>query len=313
MVGVRRRIRGEGRSFGRHPYNSRGHTGPMASTQPAGRARRRLGVAVILDPPVADEVDGLRRGLGDPSLGRIPPHLTLVPPVNVRRDDLPAALSVLRRAAGSIPPRLELTLGRVSTFQPVNPVLYLAVGGDLDALTRLRNEVFQGPLSRQLSWPWVPHVTLADGVPETRITAALAALEGYSAVVSIDRLVLLEEGAGRRWAPVADAALGPIARVGTGGLPLELGRGRLVDPRLGAPVGSDGLVPPVVVTAYREGEPVGYARATVDRAGITTTVHVQEGYRRQGIGSHLRAHLDWALVEVEQAAALAAAGPAEED
>ncbi len=50
-------------------------------------------------PPLAEEIDGLRRAFGDRSLGRVPPHLTLVPPVNVAEGDLGQALAVLRAAA----------------------------------------------------------------------------------------------------------------------------------------------------------------------------------------------------------------------
>ena len=46
--------------------------------------RVRLGVALLIPPPFDREVDGLRRALDDGSLGRIPAHLTLVPPVNVK-------------------------------------------------------------------------------------------------------------------------------------------------------------------------------------------------------------------------------------
>lgn len=261
--------------------------------------RRRLGVAVLLDPPLSDEVDGLRRAVGDPSLGRIPPHITLVPPVNVRGDDLPAALAGLRRAA-SLAKRsgLDLTLGAVTTFLPANPVLYLAVGGDVDELRRLREAVFQPPLERKLSWPWVPHVTLADGAPEARIAAAVDAMSDFTGIAHIDRLVLLEEGPGRVWAPLADAGLGPPARVGTGGLVVELARSRLLDPRFDGPPPTpptECLAPPLVVTAHREGEPVGWARAQVGRKGTRVEVYVVDEHRRQGIGSHLRAHLDWAL------------------
>ena len=45
--------------------------------------RHRLGVAVVIDPPVADEINGLRRAVRDGALDRIAPHVTLVPPVNV--------------------------------------------------------------------------------------------------------------------------------------------------------------------------------------------------------------------------------------
>jgi 2'-5' RNA ligase len=259
--------------------------------------RRRLGVAVVLDPPVASEIDGLRRAVADPSLDRIVAHITLVPPVNVRSADLPAAFELLRRAASTTPPVIELTLGPVSSFLPVNPVLYLAVGGDLGELRALRESVFRPPLERTLTWPWVPHVTLADGASEERIRAGLEALAGYTAVVRADRVVLLEEGPGRVWSPLADAAFGRAVRIGTGGLAVEMNRGRLVDPRFSPPPeppGGDGrLLPPIVVTAHREGAPVGWARAAVSRGGPDVEVHVIEGHRGQGIGHHLLAQLEW--------------------
>jgi GNAT superfamily N-acetyltransferase len=52
-----------------------------------------------------------------------------------------------------------------------------------------------------------------------------------------------------------------------------------------------------VVNAHRDGEAVGWARATVDGGGTTVEVFVVEEHRRQGIGGHLRAHLDWALAK----------------
>ena len=247
---------------------------------------------MLIDPPVRHEVDGLRRAVGDPSLHRIPAHVTLVPPVNVRNDDLPVALAVLRHAASvTRPAPLTLTLGAVSTFLPANPVLFLAVGGDLDGIRTLRDAVFVPPFERKLSWPWVPHVTLADGAAEDRISSALEALKDYSAIAPIDRVVLLEEGSGRMWSPLADAALGPAARIGTGGLTVELVRGRLLDPRFEGPREPAAMV----VNAYREGLPVGWARATVDPDGTHLDVFVVEEHRRQGIGSHLRAHIHWAL------------------
>lgn len=256
--------------------------------------RRRLGVAVLLDPPLSHEVDGLRRAVGDPSLDRIPAHVTLVPPVNVRHEDLPAALAILQHAAATTRPApLTLTLGAITSFLPANPVLYLGVGGDLEGLRALRDAVFAPPLERKLSWPWVPHLTLADGAPEERIAAALEALKDYNAIATIDRVVLLEEGPGRKWTARADAALGAPARIGTGGLAVELVRGRLVDPRFEA--GEPGEPATLVVNAYREGLPVGWARATVDRAGTHVDIFVREEHRRQGIGSHLRAHIHWAL------------------
>jgi 2'-5' RNA ligase len=251
-------------------------------------------VAVVVDPPVADEVDGLRRAVGDPSLARIPPHLTLVPPVNVRRAELGDALGRLREAAAAVPP-FVLTLGRISTFMPDNPVLYLAVGGDVDRLTALRDAVFRPPLERRLSWPWVPHVTVADGIEPDRIPACLQALAGYSAVVPVDRVVLLEEQAGRQWVPVADAGLGSPARIGTGGLMVELTRGRLIDPRFAELADTGYQSGDIVLTAHCQGDLAGWARARSGPDGVNTEVYVDPGLRGQGIGGHLRAHIDWAV------------------
>jgi 2'-5' RNA ligase len=250
--------------------------------------RRRLGVALVLDPPVADEVDGLRRSLGDPALGRIPPHLTLVPPVNVRGDDFDAALGRLRAAAAVVGGPLVLTMGRPATFWPANPVIYLSVGGDLEGLRRLRDAVFVAPLERPLSWPWVPHVTLADSATEERIGAALVALSSYSAVATIDRVVMLEEGPGRIWAPVADVALGRAFRIGTGGLALDLVPGRLVDPRLAAGFRAGGPV----VNAYRDGEPVAWA-ALDPAAPHAIRMEIQPGFADQGIDVQLLGHMRW--------------------
>lgn len=156
--------------------------------------------------PVAVEVDGLRRALGDGALGRIPAHLTLVPPVNVGEDDVPRALSVLRQAAAATAP-VDLRLGPVVTFAPVTPVVYLQVGGDLDAVHALRERVFRPPFERHLTHPFVPHVTVADEMATERIPAAVAALADYVVDVRVTELTLLGEGRGRVWRPVAGMGL----------------------------------------------------------------------------------------------------------
>lgn len=194
--------------------------------------RRRLGVALLLPEPVATEVDGLRRACDDPALGTMAPHLTLVPPVNVREDDLGAAFALLRAAAAACPP-LALRLGPPVTFLPDEPVLYLGVTGatgageagggaavqrrmaaaapggaeaavddgddageadpGLDRLHRLRAEVFRPPLARPLSHGFVPHVTLCAGGTADRLEAAARGLGAYEAEVDLAELTLLEE------------------------------------------------------------------------------------------------------------------------
>ena len=254
--------------------------------------RHRLGVALLVPGPLASEVDGLRRALGDRSLSRLPPHLTLVPPVNVRDHDLDQARAVLRRAAARTRP-LRLTLGPPTTFLPANPVLYLAVGGDLSALRALREALFVPPLERPLTFPFVPHVTLADGGEPGRIEAALAALASYRVDVTFDRVTLLQEGEGRVWAPLADAALEAPAVVGRGGLELEITVSSQLDPLVRGLVAhepwaehGDGLV----LTARRAGQVVGAAAGwSAGSSASLTVLVVDPAVRGEGIGSHLLA------------------------
>jgi 2'-5' RNA ligase len=208
-------------------------------------------VALLVPPPIDAEVDGMRRALGDGTLGRMPAHLTLVPPVNVREDRLGEALAVLRRAAAATRP-FTLTLGPPATFLPDNPTLYLAVVGDVQPL---RDRVFIDPLARPLTWPFVPHVTLADQADPGRIAAALQALAGYTVDVRLDRVHLLREGPGRVWSPIADAPFAAPAVIGRGGLPVEITVTGTLDPEARVLAGADRLV----VTARSDRAVAGYA------------------------------------------------------
>jgi len=258
-------------------------------------------VALLLDPPGSLEVDGLRRALGDGTLGAVPPHVTLVPPVNVRSDDLGEALQVLRSAANDQIGPIVVDLGPVTTFMPASPVVYLALGGpDLERLARLRQAVVAGPMLRPDHWPWVPHVTLTDDGPAERIEAALGALYSYTAATAFDRVVLLEERH-HRWQPLADACLGRPAVVGRGGLELEIVEGRVLGPDViamarGAEaaflIALDTVPAPssIVLTGRRLGEVVGVATAWQDGevgGTVEVCVLVEEGSRRQGVGRAL--------------------------
>lgn len=275
--------------------------------------RVRLGVALLVPEPVDREIDGLRRACGDGALARVVPHLTLVPPVNVRVDDLPQALAVLRRAAAGRAP-LTVTLGAPTSFLPDSETLYLPVpdATEAEAVRQLRDAVFVEPLARPLSWPFVPHVTLADQMDPERIAASQLALADYSATVTFDRVHLLIEArhgdAHRRWSPVADVPFAPPIVVGRGGVELELLVSELVDPEADAleeaewaqvedtppadrlPAGAR----PVVVTARTPsrgaevGQVVGVARGwRRDGEGEVVCITVGSAERRRGVARQL--------------------------
>lgn len=245
-------------------------------------ARVRLGVALLVPPPFDAEVDGLRRALGDGTLGRIPAHLTLVPPVNVREDRLGQALAVLRGAAAATRP-FTVSLGPPSTFLPDNPTVHLVVAGDDAEVRAVRDRVFVEPLARALTWPFVPHVTLADDAAPDRITAALIALAGYRVDVTFARVHLLREGPGRIWTAIADAPFAVPVVIGRGGLPLELTVSDDVDPEAARI-----RPPPLVVTARVDGAVAGYAEGWCQgRTAHLSSLVVADDARHLGVAGHL--------------------------
>jgi 2'-5' RNA ligase len=247
-------------------------------------------VALLLPSPLADEVDGLRRALGDRQLGRVAPHITLVPPVNVRTDDLDEVLELVRAAAASAD-SLTVEIGPLQTFAPVSPVLYLAVR-PIEPLAALRQVVRGGPLAREDVHPFVPHVTVDIDAPAERIDAALAALGSYAATVELTAVTLLREdghGEARRWNPVTDALLGPPAVIGRGGMEIEITASTIVDPVALAAVAPD--APPrhdLVLTARRDGRPVGVLTAARHGADLVVTgLTVAPEHRRLGVARAL--------------------------
>ena len=221
-------------------------------------ARIRLASALLVPAPFAREIDGLRRALGE-NLDRVAPHLTLVPPINVRVDELGDALALLRKAGATVGP-ITVTLGPAVTFHPVNPVVYLQVGGDVDAVHRVREAVFASPLERSMSHSFVPHVTLVESTTPARIDAALTALADYRIEVTFDAAFLLQEN-DRRWRPIADARFTPPLVIGRGGIETEITVSSLADPNV---LEFAGEPPPDiedVAVARRDGEIVAVAHA----------------------------------------------------
>jgi 2'-5' RNA ligase/GNAT superfamily N-acetyltransferase len=262
--------------------------------------KARLGVALLVPEPVTHELDGLRRALGDGTLDRIPPHLTLVPPVNVRGDRLDDALLVLRQAAAATRP-FRLGIGPPASFLPVNPTLYLTVEEGADDVQRLRDRVFRPPLERPLTWPFVPHLTIADEIDPNRIRTALDVLADYRTEVAIDRVHLLEEGPGRVWTPIADVPFAAPAVIGRGGWPVEVATTERLDPVAAAFAaeqwGDDGRTR-VAFTARRDGRVVGTATGWAEPPGgaaYLSDLIVDATTRGEGIGSHLLAAFEsWA-------------------
>jgi len=235
-------------------------------------------VVLTLPAPVAAEIDGLRRALGDGTLGRVEPHLTIVPPVNVALGGIPDALALVRDAAASTPP-MALGLGPATTFWPATPVVYLAVDGDVDPIRRLHSALDVGPWVRPTTWPFIPHVTVGDDVDPDLIPAAVASMAHYRRTVTVAAVAVLREEPDRRWVRIADAELSGRRVVGRGGVEIVLDRG--------AHHGDEPWRQPFAVEARVDGAPAGTAAGGTDDDLWLTALTVDASRRREGIGRQL--------------------------
>ena len=151
-----------------------------------------------------------------------------------------------------------------------------------------------------------------DAAEASLIEMAMTVLGGYRAVASIERVSLLQEVRGtdgRRWTPLADACFGRPAVVGTGSpFALELVRSQLVDPEAGALLEAEGLdhrstgamgavTRYLVVTARRPSGVVGVAAAWLTPDGGNVAVFVASPHRKEGIGTHLLAAVESAVID----------------
>ncbi len=165
--------------------------------------RRRFAVALLIPPPVAREIDGLRRALGDRQLGRIDPHITIVPPINLREEEIADAMAVVQAAASGREP-LTVRLGPVQTFATESPVRFLAVD-PWDEVQALYDACWTGVLERPSKRSFHPHATIdIDGGVTDGDDPAIEVLGHFSAEVTIDRVTLLEhidEPGRHRWEP----------------------------------------------------------------------------------------------------------------
>ena len=217
------------------------------------------------------EVDGVRRAFGLVGAGRMPPHITLAGPVNVRGDELELVMERLRDAAATSV-ALRLTCGPTARFD-TGEVVYLTVSGsDLERLHELRARIHVAPLVRD-SRPFVAHVTVHDRGPHT--DAVHAATQRWIFDMRCTAISVFEEVMNtdnRAWVLIDDFPFARAAVVGVGGLALTMHTHR-----------QDGML---TVDASRDKRRVG--RATVWLAGQRLlSIEVHEALRGEGIGRHL--------------------------
>ncbi|WNI19742.1 2'-5' RNA ligase family protein [Actinacidiphila sp. ITFR-21] len=139
-----------------------------------------VGVSIAVPEPYGRLLQDRRASFGDPAACAIPTHVTLLPPTEIGPADLAGFRRHLLRVAAEGRP-FPIRLDGTDTFRPVSPVVYVRVAEGGAACAELQERVRSGPLSRELQFPYHPHVTVAHGVPEAALDRAQAELAAFAA------------------------------------------------------------------------------------------------------------------------------------
>ncbi|OII69750.1 MULTISPECIES: 2'-5' RNA ligase family protein [unclassified Streptomyces] len=159
-----------------------------------------LGVSIAVPEPYGSLLQQQRAGFGDPAAHGIPTHVTLLPPTEVDEDRLPEIRAHLARVAAggrAFPMRLAGT----GTFRPLSPVVFVQVVAGAADCAGLQERVrdADGPLARDLPFPYHPHVTVAHGIPDEAMDRAYEELADFAAEWTVCSFALYEQGADAVW------------------------------------------------------------------------------------------------------------------
>ncbi len=131
-----------------------------------------LGIVIAVPEPWDSQITAMRRELGDRLASKVPPHVTIMPPIAVSAQQREEVFEHLRSVASGHRP-FRISLSGSGTFEPVSPVAFLNVDQGAGECAQLAEDVRSGPLDYSIRFPYHPHVTLAQNVDRPILTRAL--------------------------------------------------------------------------------------------------------------------------------------------
>ncbi|MCB5169977.1 2'-5' RNA ligase family protein [Streptomyces bambusae] len=178
-----------------------------------------LGVSIAVPEPYGSLLQQRRAGFGDAAAYGIPTHVTLVPPTEADTDRLPEIRTHLAEVAAAGRP-FAMLLDGTGTFRPLSPVVYVRVAEGGQACTRLQGllRAEDGPLRRELLFPYHPHVTVAHGISEEAMDRAHEELADFRAEWLCEGFSLYEQGSDGVWRKLCDYPFG----TGPAGVPAQV-------------------------------------------------------------------------------------------
>ncbi len=157
-----------------------------------------VGVALAIPEPHAAVLSGWRRRIGDPEAGKIPPHVTLLPPTEMEADQLELVEKHLAEAATTVLP-FTMKLSGTGTFRPVSQVVFVQVSAGIAECELLERAVRRAPIVREVEFPYHPHVTVGHDLADQNLDQAYDGLRDFVARFVIDRFTLYAQDGDGTW------------------------------------------------------------------------------------------------------------------
>ncbi|WP_338748375.1 2'-5' RNA ligase family protein [Janibacter alittae] len=161
------------------------------------------GVSIAVPEPWCDQLQQQREDVGDPMAHAIPPHITLMPPTEIAPSEMERFVRHLDEVAAHHGP-FTIHLRGTGSFRPVSRVVFVQVSQGIPMCERLEQAVRRGPISRDLEFPYHPHVTIAHDIDEVGLDRAFDDLAGFDARFEVSRFHLYDHGSDGVWRPMVD-------------------------------------------------------------------------------------------------------------
>ncbi|QGQ44735.1 YjcG family protein [Metabacillus sediminilitoris] len=158
----------------------------------------KYGIALFPSKKLQDLVNSYRKRY-DPNYALVPPHLTIKNAFEASEEEMKTISQELRHIAQEANP-LKISIKKVSSFSPVNNVIYLKVE-PTDELIDLHNKLHTGGLESKPEYSFVPHITLAQQLSDDEHSDVLHRLKmtDVSHEETIDRFHLLYQLENGSW------------------------------------------------------------------------------------------------------------------
>jgi 2'-5' RNA ligase len=167
-----------------------------------------IGVAIPIPDPYGTMLREKRADFGDPMAETVPSHVTLIPPTEVKDEELGIVCTALERASASLPP-FPMRLRGTGTFRPVSPVVFVAVSQGISYTEMLANCVRRAIEAPEPTFPFHPHVTVAHNLDDASLDRAYDELSTFECQFIVNAFALYHHEDGSGWVPQRGFALGP--------------------------------------------------------------------------------------------------------